>query len=106
MIPYIVAAVIQHTEADMVFSTHVLDVHPVANRWLAHLRKPTTAAPPRDKTLFRPRPTPREHDDTHSPASRFGSGSGARVEYALFAVTLAAVGYMYLGVALMQALNG
>ena len=90
----------------MDFSTHALDLHPVANRWLAHLRKPTTAAPSRDQALVAAEPIARERDDFHSPARRFRSGSGAPVEYALFTVTLAAVGYLYLGVALMQALNG
>ncbi len=90
----------------MVFSTHALALHPVADRWLVHLREATTAAPPRDPTDFGSGPTTHEPSDLRSSAHPFRSGLDARVEYSLFAVTLAAVGYLYLGVALMQALNG
>lgn len=86
-------------------ATHALDTH-----WLVHLRKTDVVAgpatPSRAAARFAPDTAERESTAFHSPAYRFRSGPGARVEYALFAVTLAAVGYLYLGVALAQALDG
>ncbi len=79
----------------MNYPTHALDLHPVANRWLVHLRKANDSRTPRDPTHFGPGPTTHEPSDLRSSAHPFRSGLDARVEYALFAVTLAAVGYLY-----------
>lgn len=91
----------------MNFATHALDTH-----CLVHLRNAKTdlaagpATPSRTAAGFAPETATRESTAFHSPAYRFRSGSCARVEYALFAITLATVGYLYLGVALAQALSG
>ena len=112
MISYIVATVIHQTEADMNYPTHALDLHPATNPWLARVRKTKVtrerclAATAIAAAIPGPEPTADELSDLGLSVNRFRSGLAARVEYALFAVTLAAVGYLYLGVALVEVLTG
>ncbi len=96
----------------MDFSIRTLHLHPAANRWLAHLEKPMPAAAgraaprPCDRSLSVRDPVVGNCAGLRSSADRFRTGFGVTVEYALFAVTLAAIAYLYLGVVLAQAFRG